>query len=151
MGCYAKVDRDERNVTAVGDVTTGDNLRGGGGVGVPPTTTTTTTMTRAAAAAAAAATTMTGGLRNTSATATTAQYQRCWGRLRRPQRAPTGRRELGVRRNQVVVRRRGRAPRPLRRPRKGRCLTTSKNSSSDIKCNNCVLLLIDTIKFISLQ
>jgi len=83
MGCYAKVNADEQNVTAADNVATGDNNHGGGGVGAPPTrrTMTTTTNTRAVAAAA---TTTTGGSRNTSATATTAQYQHCWGRSRWP-------------------------------------------------------------------
>jgi len=82
MGCYAKVDADEGNVTTADDIATGDNDRGGGGVGVPLTRRRTTTATRAVAAVAAMTTT--GGSRNTSATATMAQYRRCWGRLQRP-------------------------------------------------------------------
>jgi len=91
MGCYAKVDADKQNVTAADDVTTGDNNRGGGGVGAPPTRR-TMTMTTPTRAVASVATMTTGGSRNTLATTTTAQYQRCWGRLPWPQTVPTGRR-----------------------------------------------------------
>ena len=43
------------------------------------------------------------------------------------------------------------APRPLVANSRPPYLTTSKNSSSEIKCIKCVLLLIDTINFISQQ
>ena len=64
MGCYAKVNTDERNATAAEDDATGDNDHDGGGVGVHPTRRRTTlTTTRAAAVVAM---TMTGGSRNTA-------------------------------------------------------------------------------------
>ena len=64
MGCYAKVNTDERNATAAEDGTTGDNDRDRGGVGAPLTRRRrTTTTTRGAAVVA---TTMTGGSRNTA-------------------------------------------------------------------------------------
>jgi len=72
MGCYAKVDANERNITAADDVATGDNDHGGGGAEAPPTRRRRTTTTMRAAAAAA--TTTVGRSRNTLATATAARY-----------------------------------------------------------------------------